>query len=785
MKENFVRKYMKKMAAIGTGVAMVGATLTGAMAADLGDYPSPFVVDGNYDDTNVYVVGNNAAADDTLGLIDVSTNLGFESKTAVETEGGSVSVAGGTTEQVALGKGLSNTTYFDTTLEDDDVDHFWDGVITFQGKEYDTSEQLQISTLTDPLVTTSLVSSEDDYTSDVYLETTVRDVIRFAYKFDESINLSKASTSEPLTIDFLGDTFQVTTVAHGGQTNAGTQFTAYVGEEVYLGVDEEVVIEGKTVVLQDVSSTSAVIVIDGVSQIVAKSATETINGLEVTVDDVFSRTERSESSANLIIGEQASETYKDGDSYVGEDTSDPNWVWDLAGLGTSGTSQNFSIENDFVMNDLDDGTPGVGGCIALPNDYVEICLDSLTVGSDDYGEYTFEFESSNDFSDSFSGLTSEPAIHITSPVSEGIELQAYTNGQSFSANETTNQKVREMWLYTRGANGTLANNSDAAVDKGVDAAGHESAAKWVGVFYKKDDESKIKFFGDVAFDTSANQIALFNYGNTKGSNIALDSWPELSNWNNQSNNISVTLDIVGDATADLNDGVDDLDLRWGLAAAATKFDSLGDTKSSEEADELRWGAAETTLGTKDEDHRSFYGIIIKNPKSNGASDTVVLEVPQDQVFANVVVKGSSTTVTAGDVTYIPAEITPVTKKASEVSTVTAHNLILAGGPCANELVEGLFDLTCDGWPLESGQAMLRITDNGEKVALLMAGTTADDTRRAGKALAQHATYDLSGTEIIVSGTSIDDVNIETPSAPAVVEEVVADEEEADEEEVVA
>ena len=53
-----VLKAMKKVAAVGTGVAMLGATLTGAMALDLSEYPAPFVTAGTYDTSNVSLTLN-------------------------------------------------------------------------------------------------------------------------------------------------------------------------------------------------------------------------------------------------------------------------------------------------------------------------------------------------------------------------------------------------------------------------------------------------------------------------------------------------------------------------------------------------------------------------------------------------------------------------------------------------------------------------------------------------------------------------------------------------------
>src|SRR3989344_4205378 len=402
MQEQFVRKTMKRIAAIGTGVAMVGATLTGAMAVDLSDYPQPFVVDGVYDDTNALVVGDDADAADTLGMVDIATGLQFESKTAVESDSTTVSVTGGKTEQVALHLGLSNTTFFNTQLQDDDVSNLFDDEITFQGTAYDTSEQLEIIDKTDPSPETSLTSADDDYKTDVYLEVRTRDQIKFYYKFDD--------------IDIDGET--------------------------------------KTITLTDVSSTSAVIDVDGESKIISSAATATVNGVEITVDSVFSRTEREESSAILIVGKQASETYTDGDAYIGEDTDAPNWVWNLEGLEQNGTAMNFSVENDFVYNTISNNVKAVGECIVLPNNYVEICYDSLSVEDDDYATYTFDYDTSADFSKAFgTGNASVPAIHIYTVASDGIELRPYTTSGTAGTvgNVSSAQKAKDVWLYTPSA----------------------------------------------------------------------------------------------------------------------------------------------------------------------------------------------------------------------------------------------------------------------------------------------------------------------------------------------
>jgi hypothetical protein len=745
MQEKFVRKAMKRIAAIGTGVAMVGATLTGAMALDLAEYPSPFVVGGVYDSTNILVVGDAAGAEDTLGLADISSGLQYESKVAVTSDSTSVSVTGGVSEQVPLNSGLSNNSLFDTTLEDDDVANLFDGEITFQSRSYDTSEQLSLSTQTDPTMGTSLTSSDDDYKSEVYLEVNARDVIKFGYKFDESINLTAATSADPLSIEFLGNPFKITSVP-----TAGTSFTAYVGDEHYLSAGDSftIAVNGvtKTVTLQDVSSTSAVIDVDGVSKIISDGSTATVNGVEITVDDVFSRTERAESSANLVVGEQSSETYSDGDAFVGEDTDNPDWVWNLADLGTVGTSQTFEIENDFVYNDEEDALVA-GECISLPNDYVEICYESLSVEAEDYATYVFEYESNTDLGDVFTTNSSVPTIYIHTTASEGIELVAYSEAANTSSpNETSTKRAKEIWLYTPGVAGAYVNGSAVASNK------------MGGVFYKDTSNNRVKLFGNLNLIKSGTEVARINYGNTKDTNIVLRTGGMVTG----AVNTSLYLDIVGDDTVnDLQSGYDDLYLFWGLAAANTTFESLGDTASTEEASEMKWGSSYLNIGSKDEDHRTAYGIVISNPKSQSSSDEVELSIPQDQVKANIVIRGTSSTVSGGDTTYVPVKVTPVTKFASEVTSTSAYNLILVGGPCANALVEDLFGMTCEGWAYQEGEAVVKLVENGNSVAMLVAGTSGDDTRRAAKALLNYADYDFSGSEIIVSGTSLEDINVVT------------------------
>lgn len=77
------------------------------------------------------------------------------------------------------------------------------------------------------------------------------------------------------------------------------------------------------------------------------------------------------------------------------------------------------------------------------------------------------------------------------------------------------------------------------------------------------------------------------------------------------------------------------------------------------------------------------------------------------------------------------------------------NLIILGSPCDNKFVEKIFGITCDGWVLEEGKALIKITANDDNTAMLIAGNSSQDTLRAAKMVAAYSSNDLKGMEMII------------------------------------
>jgi hypothetical protein len=740
------KRVLKKIAALSTGAAMLGASMTGALALSytLADYPMPFVTDGIF--SGAMAVGSNAAASDTIGQSILLADL--QTKAVSPVGGTTVTVSGGVTEDIPLGGNVSDAQSYtlDQELADDDVESLIDSAITYQSADYDVEEVLEINQAGNTMaVETSLTSSEDDYQTDVVLEV-ARDAIKYYYTFSESINPNLTTSSNPLEIKFLGKNLKITSI----DDTDSSKFTAYVGSEYFLNSGDSVVSEGKTVKLSRVGSGGAIVVdVDGVTETISSAGTETVNGIEITNDETFyDSNNQAASAATLIVGADAQETYKDGDAYPGEDKDNPDWIWNTGNLNTKATTTlsttaeftgpYFGIENDFIFNDDSDNPPKIGECLDLPNNYISICLDSLTVSDDNYATYTFEYDNSADLSDADGGLTSAATVYIHTSQGEGIIIDKSDLGR-LNGTSTSDIKTDKMWLFNQ------AGANDASLS---------GTANQTGVFYKDTNDNKVKLAGYVnsSVEVGASEsFAHINYDNTKDSDVKM----YLNSSGEASGDIELTL--VPYHSTDLPDYNDNISMRWGRSSS--KFNALGSSASSEEADELMWtgsysaGALSTqTLGTKDEDHRTRYGIIIRDPKSHGSGDEVVLDIPGDQVQANVIVKGTtaSTSSSGGSVVVNPIP-SSASVLAEEITSATAQNLIVVGGPAVNPLAASVFALTsADFTPNE---AMVRLADNGANVALLVAGYSAVDTRNAAEAVTAGKLTGMSKVEAKVTSPS--------------------------------
>ncbi|PIY60295.1 hypothetical protein COY95_02505, partial [Candidatus Woesearchaeota archaeon CG_4_10_14_0_8_um_filter_47_5] len=165
---------------------------------------------------------------------------------------------------------------------------------------------------------------------------------------------------------------------------------------------------------------------------------------------------------------------------------------------------------------------------------------------------------------------------------------------------------------------------------------------------------------------------------------------------------------------------------------------------------------------------SLYGVYVEEKNQDSGADKVTMWYPDEQVSALVYVSGGETSVSGGSSGDTYRDVVAIDVGAavldSEVRDVEAQNLIVVGGPCANTVaMEIMGNPSPCGKDFTEGEAMIKLYQTGGgNVALLVAGYNALDTRRATRVVAQYQRYDLSGTEVVVTGTSLSDISVEAP-----------------------
>ncbi len=420
------------------------------------------------------------------------------------------------------------------------------------------------------------------------------------------------------------------------------------------------------------------------------------------IESMVSRGSSGQDAAMLIIGSKVEYTFKDGDTYIGEDKSD--WKWIIKNLGsesatniadTSDDRQHsgpiIGIKNSFVADDISD-SKGIGSGYCLPSDYVCINFKGLTV--EDYATYTIS-QTSVDLSEWNSGWSNKDCILIQSNKDNGLKLQGGNLDINTAISDQTTDKV---WV--------VFNNTGS----------------YAGIFYK-DNVGYTQVSGFVNMNAGGVDKNIVDVNNKRSGNIEIDLRGNFG----AGNNLDLVLDIQGFEGTVSNDGQDDITINL-MHSANDDFDGFGTTANSAENIDLVW--QNTNIGKKDEDHRSIYGIIIKNPESNCGNDRVKLEVPWGgQEKANIEIVGASVIKEAEYTKEIGEE--PKSILDTEIRDKEKYNLILIGGPCINSLVEKFEEFPkCKDWNLKDGESIIKVIEKNDKSIMLIAGTTEEDTKKS-------------------------------------------------------
>jgi hypothetical protein len=161
---------------------------------------------------------------------------------------------------------------------------------------------------------------------------------------------------------------------------------------------------------------------------------------------------------------------------------------------------------------------------------------------------------------------------------------------------------------------------------------------------------------------------------------------------------------------------------------------------------------------------SLYGVFLElfDPTTTDEAEDLTIEYPLSQRGARVFVTGglvSTSSVEAGVSEKVMALPVGVSKLASEVADITQYNAIVVGGPCANPVSAQLMGNPEPCWESIS-KAMVKLYEHANgNVAMLVAGRSGQDTRRAARAVATGQIASVNSKEAEISGTSLTDISV--------------------------
>jgi hypothetical protein len=600
--------------------------------------------------------------------------------------------------------------------------------------DYDVSDEIWFGA-DSPSVETSLSTSavDKDYGSGVALEVS-SDSIFYYYMFDEAINVSRVSEDYPLEIKFFGKDLKIT---GAGWTGADSdKITVKVGETFYMSIGDEVTMDGHKVKLEDVGDAKVAISVDGgeIVTIDEEASHSWAEGLEVNADSVFYKSgDPTQSTANLIMGEDATKTYIDNDAFVGEDEDNDRWRWDIADLdatvttttvtsaGTA-TGPTLALKNYFVVDDASDTDPEPivnSGCydMATKDPYAQICVDGLTVADDDYAKIDVDLATVDlrDAGGMFGALSSASVLRITSSESDSLRVDVTSStifDGFYSASLTADPETDTIYLYL--------NDSNATAPRGA-------VSQLFEVFYV-DNDNDVAYAGgmvDPAETTELNSsFAYMDFGDTRASDVVF----YMSKGCSGTGAIDWCMNITSESTELPGSGTTDSTANISIAFTnSTNYtiDAIGVAANTEAAEDMWYRnpltAAGMMIGTQDEDLRTEYGIIIKDPESNCADDQVSLMIPGDAVRAKV---------TIGAFGAIGAAIVDEATTPDEITSVTEGS-ILVGGPAANKWAADAMGKTFPtygtdlGW--SDGYCYIKEASLSGKAVTVVAGWDAADT----------------------------------------------------------
>jgi len=532
---------------------------------------------------------------------------------------------------------------------------------------------------------------------------------------EEAFNITQVgeTDADALYLEILGTEYEIEDMTNNSITVATSTKTS-------LAIGETVNVAGKVVTLTDVFESTIDVSVDGVVENVPLSGgSERINGIRVDVESIGYHSNSPETSkATIKVGEDIRDTFSTDEEFIGEDDTNPLWVWNIEGLesdnGWIGVKYNVNI-NDADDLEAGDSIKYIGEGYSFPNNYAAVTLDGLT--EVDYTDLVISLDTIDlrPADEDNNTITTEDAeaIIIESSLDEAITVAGFEVSTLAIVYDTSDSKYKVYFKDTIEEYGAISHYRYASTTGAVSASNltdAEVATVEIG-------------------DTNLN-IRLGTAGNITTLNITND---------NQIGSVNLLNVALGTNSSD------DISLA-----------SFGKIVEDAESSDVIFNGVD--VSTQDSNYMDYFGVKISDGtdvETEVDKDEVTLSIPDEQVYAQISV---STGATSSDGV---SELGEIVVLDSEVSTVSSKNLIVVGGSCVNTVAAELLSNGAACGPsftektgISTGEYIIKSVGDAYttgKIALVVAGYDAEDTRAGVSYLLNQDVDTTAGTTL--KGTS--------------------------------
>jgi len=475
-----MRKTVKKIAALVAGTTMLGATIMGATALTLADYPSPFVTNGIWD--GKIVVGAKAATSDVVGAIDLAASLQAEATTTSEVNvpgaAGTATVIGDSAEfktgsdVLRLGETIGTVK---ATFTENDLDALKSGVFDTGGSSTPVKQYLKFDNTS--AYVDYMENSETDAVADFLYFPDDSYLFEYHMEFTEGAVADIEGTggvdlndfeSEVLTM--LGAPFTITSATRTSNTITLTLLGGEVADTLRDGETKTYTIDGKdyevTAVFISSDDSSAKLSVNGMLTKELNEGDTDVLSSDVTIGVQEILTNQREGLVEFYLGANKLEltdtdytdsTYSVQTVKVGGNSVDNPYLIIKATNQSSNTEVKLNYIKYKVLNDEEIFVPAGKGLKEFLTDDANVMLtDTWDVkytgmmktgesiiklnAKSDYG-YEFEFENVNGVKYSFPFVTNKDGAYKWGDDDDDFIFIESNDGNQSADNLTANKNT--------------------------------------------------------------------------------------------------------------------------------------------------------------------------------------------------------------------------------------------------------------------------------------------------------------------------------------------------------